>query len=45
VIDWVSLLRGFGVPACNMGTNSELDGALKRTLAARGPGLIEAVLI
>jgi acetolactate synthase-1/2/3 large subunit len=44
VIDWVALAKGFGVPACSAGTDSELAAGLRRGLAERGPSLIEAVL-
>jgi acetolactate synthase-1/2/3 large subunit len=44
VIDWVALAKGFGVPACSVRTDSELAEGLKRSLAERGPSLIEAVL-
>jgi acetolactate synthase-1/2/3 large subunit len=37
VIDWVALAKGFGLPACRVGTDCELAGALKRSLAERGP--------
>jgi len=40
VIDLVALARGFDVPACSVTTDSELTGALSRTLAERGPGLV-----
>jgi len=43
-IDWVSLARGFGVPAERVETNQALAGALARALAEPGPRLIEAVL-
>ena len=44
VIDWAALAKGFGVPGCSVRTDSELADALKRSLAERGPSLIEAVL-
>jgi acetolactate synthase-1/2/3 large subunit len=44
VIDWTSLAKGFGMPACRVRTDSELAGAFKRALAEPGPSLIEAVL-
>jgi acetolactate synthase-1/2/3 large subunit len=44
VIDWVALAKGFGVPACSVRTDSELAEGLRRSLAERGPSLIEAVL-
>jgi acetolactate synthase-1/2/3 large subunit len=43
-IDWTSLARGFGVPACRVRTDGELADALRRGFAEPGPGLIEAVL-
>jgi acetolactate synthase I/II/III large subunit len=45
VIDWAALAKGFGVPACSVRTDSELADALARSLAERGPSLIEAVLV
>lgn len=44
VIDWVSLARGFGVPASRVSTDGEFADALKGTFAEPGPSLIEAVL-
>ncbi len=44
VIEWAELAKGFGLPACSVGTESELADALMRALAGRGPSLIEAVL-
>ncbi|MFY9941718.1 MAG: hypothetical protein WAK57_06050 [Desulfobacterales bacterium] len=44
VIDWVALGRGFGVPACRVGTDEEFVGALKRGLGDHGSCLIEAVI-
>jgi thiamine pyrophosphate-dependent acetolactate synthase large subunit-like protein len=44
VIDWVALAKGFGMPACSVGSDGELAGALSRALPERGPGLIEAVI-
>jgi len=44
VIDWTSLAKGFGVPACSVETDTELADALARALAESGPTLIEAVL-
>ncbi len=43
-IDWASLAKGFGVPACSVRTDDELADALMRSFAERGPSLIEAVL-
>ena len=45
VMDWASLAKGFGVPACSVQTDSELADALLRALSERGPKLIEAVLV
>jgi acetolactate synthase-1/2/3 large subunit len=44
VIDWTSLAKGFGVPSYRVSTDSELADVLTRSLAERGPGLIEALL-
>jgi acetolactate synthase-1/2/3 large subunit len=43
-LDWVSLARGFGVPAARAGTADELVTALRRALAEPGPALVEALL-
>ena len=43
-IDWVALVRGFGMPDCSVGTDSELAGALSRALAEGKLGLVEAVI-
>jgi len=44
-IDWGgALVRGFGVPARRVSTDSELAGALHRAFTERGPGLVEAVI-
>ncbi|HZA80140.1 MAG TPA: thiamine pyrophosphate-dependent enzyme, partial [Actinomycetes bacterium] len=43
-LDWVSLARGFGVPATRAGTADELVAALRRALAEPGPSLVEALL-
>ena len=45
VMDWSLLAKGFGVPACSVQTDIELSDALIRALSARGPNLIEAVLV
>lgn len=45
VIEWAELAKGLGVPACSVGTDSDLAVALMRALAGRGPSLIEAVLM
>jgi acetolactate synthase-1/2/3 large subunit len=44
VVDWVSVSRGFGVPAESVETIEELSAAYERALAADGPALIEVVL-
>ncbi|WP_245579863.1 acetolactate synthase large subunit [Brevibacterium album] len=44
VVDWVSVSRGFGVPAWRAETMEELSAAFDRALAAEGPALIEVVL-
>jgi acetolactate synthase I/II/III large subunit len=43
-LDWVSLARGFGVPAARAATADELVAALRRALAEPGPYLVEALL-
>jgi acetolactate synthase-1/2/3 large subunit len=43
VIDWVALAKGFGVPACSVGTDNDITDALSRGVAERGPRLIEDV--
>ncbi|HLS32852.1 MAG TPA: acetolactate synthase large subunit [Brevibacterium sp.] len=43
-IDWVSIARGFGVPAERVETMEDLGAAYDRALAADGPALIEVVL-
>lgn len=40
-MDWVSLARGFGVPARNATTIGELRDAFESALCARGPRLIQ----
>ena len=42
VIDWVTLSRGFGVPAWSAGDGRELDRAIDAALATSGPAVIEA---
>ncbi|HLR43761.1 MAG TPA: acetolactate synthase large subunit, partial [Brevibacterium sp.] len=44
VVDWVSVSRGFGVPAESVETMEDLAAAYDRALAADGPALIEVVL-
>ncbi|HEY4118304.1 MAG TPA: acetolactate synthase large subunit, partial [Byssovorax sp.] len=41
-IDWGSIAKGFGVPACRAETTDALLDALGRALATPGPALIEA---
>jgi acetolactate synthase I/II/III large subunit len=43
-IDWVSLARGLGVPARQVGTAEELTAGLEWALAESGPHLLEATL-
>ncbi|MFD1538919.1 acetolactate synthase large subunit [Nonomuraea guangzhouensis] len=43
-IDWVSLARGFGVPASDATTVGELCAALGDALRARGPHLIQMTM-
>lgn len=43
-LDFVSLSRGFGVPAVRVTAGDELTGALRRAHATPGPQLIEAVV-
>lgn len=43
-MDWVSLAKGFGVPAVRVADAESFDTALARGLAGEGPMLIEAVL-
>ncbi|MGR9074363.1 MAG: acetolactate synthase large subunit [Gammaproteobacteria bacterium] len=45
MMDWTALAKGFGVPACSVRTDREFADAFLRTLAERGPSLIEAVLV
>jgi acetolactate synthase-1/2/3 large subunit len=45
IIDWSALAKGFGLPACSVQTDTELADARARSLADRGPSLIEAVLV
>jgi acetolactate synthase-1/2/3 large subunit len=44
VIDWVSLAKGFGLPACSASTDEELAVAIQRSLADSGPSLIDAII-
>lgn len=39
-IDWVSLAKGYGVPAAAVSTREALQGELSRCVARRGPALI-----
>lgn len=43
-LDWVSLARGMGVPACSVSTAEELAKALRAALDGEGPSLIEALI-
>ena len=40
-VDWVSLARGYGVPGVRVGTTEEFRTALRQSLAAAGPHLIQ----
>ncbi len=43
-LDWVSLARGYGVPAALAKSSADFALALRHALAVRGPSLIEAQL-
>jgi acetolactate synthase-1/2/3 large subunit len=43
-LDWVSLARGFGVPATRVDSAEALVEALPRALAEPGPQLIEMII-
>ena len=43
-LDWVSLARGFGVPATRVETAEALLEALPRALAEPGPQLVEMMI-
>jgi len=43
-LDWVSLARGFGVPATRVDSAEALAQELPRALAAPGPGFIEMII-
>ena len=43
-MDWVSLAKGFGVPAVRCSTAEDFDVALARALATPGPHFIEAAM-
>ena len=43
-LDWVSLAKGMGVPACSVRTAAELSQAINAALAGEGPSLIEAII-
>jgi acetolactate synthase-1/2/3 large subunit len=43
-IDWVALARGYGVAGERAATFQALGTALDRSLASRGPSLIEVAL-
>jgi acetolactate synthase I/II/III large subunit len=43
-IDWKALAKGYGVPACTVQTNAELQRALANATASSGPCLIEMAL-
>ena len=44
-VDWVSLANGFGIPAARAETIEEFSAQIEVAMAAKGPRLIEAVLI
>ncbi|MBM3595307.1 MAG: acetolactate synthase large subunit [Alphaproteobacteria bacterium] len=44
-VDWVSLANGFGVPAASAGTIEEFSAQIEAAMKAKGPILIEAVLV
>lgn len=41
-LDWVSLAKGMGVPACSVDNAQALAAAVNAALAGKGPNLIEA---
>ena len=43
-IDWVSLAKAYGIPACTVDTGENMQAALARTFAQPGPELIELQL-
>jgi len=43
-LDWVALAKGMGVSATRATTADEFNKAITRSLATRGPSLVEAVL-
>jgi acetolactate synthase-1/2/3 large subunit len=43
-MDWLSLARGFGVPAVRADTPEAFDVALRRAMAEPGPAFIEAAM-
>jgi len=43
-IGWVNLAKGFGVPAFQANNAEEFNEALQKSLAMKGPSLIDAVL-
>ena len=43
-IDWVSLAKGYGIPACTVDTGENMQAALARTFEQPGPELIELQL-
>jgi acetolactate synthase-1/2/3 large subunit len=44
VIDRVTVAKGFGMPACSLGTDEDIADALSRALAERGPDTIKTVI-
>jgi thiamine pyrophosphate-dependent acetolactate synthase large subunit-like protein len=43
-MDWVSLARAYGVPGAQAQTQEQFRNALRQSLQARGPMLIECQL-
>ena len=43
-LDWVTIAQGFGVPASQATSADELNAALAKAIAERGPHLIEALV-
>lgn len=44
-VDWVSLANGFGVPAARAESIEQFSAQIEAAMAAKGPRLIEAVLV
>ena len=43
-LDWVALATGQGVPACRVATLGQFADALRWSISAEGPSLVEVVL-